>query len=333
MAKFCGECGAKVENSFNACPECGHKLDKSNTKVNNTTNNKQPLPTWVIVLLSIAGFFILIGLFGSSDETENKDNSLEENKSVEELLKDEIRGHLYVSDTFSSIDLDNESNKYIVNVEEKTSALSYLNCAKNTQSFAKNISGNEKISKVVFKCVKSSDVIGYVEVTNILEVTEENIDSNTKFYDADNQEISTSIEQLEKEDEAAKKAAEEEERKQKEKEEKEYKNACKKLKYKDVLRNPSDYDGVQAYWFGKVYQKVSSTQYRVGVNCEKNRFATGGYICDDYIYVLYYGDTVLIEDDIVKIYGEMDRTKTYETVLGASVTVPQVSAEYIDIVG
>lgn len=109
-----------------------------------------------------------------------------------------------------------------------------------------------------------------------------------------------------------------------------FKKSCSSLNYKDVLRDPDTYKGKTSYWFGEVQQKVSDTQYRIGVDCEKYRYIDG-YSCKNTIYVFYYGNTKIIEDDIVKVYGTMDGTVTYETVMGASVTIPKVSAKYIDL--
>lgn len=106
-----------------------------------------------------------------------------------------------------------------------------------------------------------------------------------------------------------------------------YKNSCGKYSYKDLLRNPSDYKDKKAYFFGQILQKVGSTQYRVGVDCTKYNYIEG-YHCDNTIYVTYYGDTSLIEDDMVELWGTMDGTQTYTTVMGASVTIPKLSAKY-----
>ena len=122
---------------------------------------------------------------------------------------------------------------------------------------------------------------------------------------------------------------------QKKKEAKEYKKSCKKLKYKKVLRNHEKYMFTRAKWFGEVAQVVDSTSYsttfRLRVNCSRNRFSSSGYVCQNDIYVNYYGKTRVIEDDMVTVYGEMYGVKTYTTVLGASRTIPEMNAEYITI--
>lgn len=114
-------------------------------------------------------------------------------------------------------------------------------------------------------------------------------------------------------------------------EEKVFVRSCVSYPYKDVLRNPSDYSGKSAYWFGVITQKVSSYQYRIGVDCTRNRFSESGYVCSNHIYATYYGDTALIEDDVVKVYGSMTGSTTYTSIFGASITIPSISAKYIYI--
>lgn len=113
-------------------------------------------------------------------------------------------------------------------------------------------------------------------------------------------------------------------------EEKMYIKTCSSYSYKETLRFPDNYKGKNAYWFGVIYQKISSTQYRVGVDCTKYNYIEG-YSCKNTIYVFYYGDTNLIEDDVIKMWGSMNGTVTYETVLGNSLTIPALNAKYISV--
>ena len=107
-----------------------------------------------------------------------------------------------------------------------------------------------------------------------------------------------------------------------------YKKSCKKLKYKNTLRNPDQYRGQRAYWFGKVLQVINDTDMRVGVGCKKFHYIKG-YYCKYTIYVEYYGSESLIEDDMVKMWGVMNGNESYTTVLGSTVTIPLFEAKYI----
>ena len=110
-----------------------------------------------------------------------------------------------------------------------------------------------------------------------------------------------------------------------------FKKSCKKYKYKDVLRYPDKYLGKKAYWFGVVHQKINSSQYRIGVDCTKYQYIDG-YSCDNTIYLYYFGDINLLEDDVVKLWGLIGTPTTYTTVLGSELTIPSLTAEYAQIV-
>ena len=123
---------------------------------------------------------------------------------------------------------------------------------------------------------------------------------------------------------------------------KEYKKACKKYAYKDIARNPNDYKGKLAKFTGQVVQVqessflgVESVNLRVNVTAEENQFADGGYLYSDTVYVTYYrtdeSESRILEDDIVTIYGELTGIETYTSVTGASISIPSMTAEYIDI--
>ena len=57
-------------------------------------------------------------------------------------------------------------------------------------------------------------------------------------------------------------------------------------------------------------------------------------IWDDPIYVNYTysdGESKFLEDDIIIVYGTLEGSKTYTTVLGSTVTIPQFNAKYIKL--
>lgn len=54
-------------------------------------------------------------------------------------------------------------------------------------------------------------------------------------------------------------------------------------------------------------------------------------MCSDTVYVTYYGTDSFIEDDMVKMWGVMNGTETYTTILGASVTIPKFTAKYMEL--
>lgn len=109
-----------------------------------------------------------------------------------------------------------------------------------------------------------------------------------------------------------------------------FKNECETYTYEEIARDPDDYMGEKAKLTGKVVQVMEQgNSYTLRVSITKTRW---GY--DDTILVSYSakdGDSRILEDDIVTMYGLLGGTYTYETVMGNSMTVPLLYAEYITI--
>ncbi|MBR2572232.1 MAG: peptidoglycan-binding protein [Clostridia bacterium] len=100
-----------------------------------------------------------------------------------------------------------------------------------------------------------------------------------------------------------------------------------KLQYKAMSRDPDSYEGNLYKFDGKVLQ-VGESGNRIWM-----RVATrGGY--NDVVYVTYTrGDNEgrILEDDRITVYGTSEGLYTYETVLGASVTIPKIDADSITV--
>lgn len=99
--------------------------------------------------------------------------------------------------------------------------------------------------------------------------------------------------------------------------------------YENVLRDPGRYKGDTMSIYGKVVQKSE------GWGTIVLRVGTGGYgYYDKVFWVEYRASDVsakVIEDDYITVYGTCDGDHTYETVMGASVTIPAIKAEKIII--
>ena len=205
--------------------------------------------------------------------------------------------------------LEEELKKYyqIPIVEEE------YNNAKSQLDIRKQYYNAQNANNITSKLNKIKKSLNKTELDNLKEEIE-NI--NDEFYNSYIESWNKTIEEIEN--------------KIKENEISEYKKECKKLSYKNVLRNPENYLNEKAYWFGVVYQDVGYGNYRVGIDCTKYKYYSG-YSCDNTIYVIYSGDEKLIEDDVVKMWGYMNGTKTYTTVLGASMTIPKFVAVYITL--
>lgn len=113
-----------------------------------------------------------------------------------------------------------------------------------------------------------------------------------------------------------------------------FKAKCKSYSYESVARDPIGYKGYNGTFTGKVVQVLEDsilgvTIYNLRINVTKTKY---GY--EDTLYVFYTQSSDaprILEDDIVTIWGTFEGTKTYTTVLGASVTIPQFDAKYLTI--
>ena len=101
------------------------------------------------------------------------------------------------------------------------------------------------------------------------------------------------------------------------------KSAAKVYAYNDVMRYPENYEGEYVKFSGKVVQVISgffATYYRLSIG-------SSNVI---YVYDCSVNDKRIIEDDRITVYGIMAGTKTYESILGASITIPAMDAYYIE---
>lgn len=105
-----------------------------------------------------------------------------------------------------------------------------------------------------------------------------------------------------------------------------YKKECKTYAYNDIQRYPDNYDGKKIKMSGTVIQVGEGWFDTVTLRIQDNS--------GDIWYVNYAysdGERKLLEDDVVNVWGECQGTKTYETILGDSETIPYIEAEYIEI--
>ncbi len=98
------------------------------------------------------------------------------------------------------------------------------------------------------------------------------------------------------------------------------------IDYKNASRYPDQYKGKNVRFSGKVLQVIDTwlgKAYRIS--------SSGSW--DNVVYVLDMGeDSVpLIEDDYVTVFGTYAGNMTYETVMGAKMTIPEVYGEKIKL--
>ncbi len=116
-------------------------------------------------------------------------------------------------------------------------------------------------------------------------------------------------------------------------EEDEFKKSCKTYTYKQLARNPDDYYFKPIKLTGEVVQAMySSDQVDIRLNITKKGTYSTWYT--DTVYVVYEpqkGESKILEDDIITVWGYGLGEHTYESVMGASITLPLISAKYIKV--
>lgn len=107
--------------------------------------------------------------------------------------------------------------------------------------------------------------------------------------------------------------------------------SCKTYSFSELARNADSLEGQRITAKGKVVQVMKTGDYyEMRVNITSKGY---GYWTDT-VYVTYLkksGSPNIIEDDIITFYGEIEGNTSYKTVLGATVTLPDIAAQYIDI--
>lgn len=258
----------------------------------------------------------------SSDENyvENELQKLIQNKTEEiNSYKDKIIEQL--NEIIKTIDNASETETRMIEKElEKYASASIIkeeyNNANSLLETRKNHFKQIKIDKANDITSKLSEIEKSLDKTELDNIKETINNLKDSFYDSYKTEWQNTITKIED--------------KMKEKEISDYKNSCKNLNYKNVLRNPDDYKYTKAYWFGKVVQVVGSGFYRISVDCKKYQYISG-YSCSNTLYVYYSGAKNLIEDDMVKMWGYMNGNKTYTTIWDSTVTIPYFVAEYLTL--
>lgn len=112
-----------------------------------------------------------------------------------------------------------------------------------------------------------------------------------------------------------------------------YQELCEEYTYKEIARNPDDFRGKNIVFTGEVIQVQegigNSVTFRV--NMTKNEY--GNY--EDTVYCTYsYSDedSKILEDDIIKIYGECQGDTSYTSIFGQKVTLPEIEIKYFDLI-
>lgn len=107
---------------------------------------------------------------------------------------------------------------------------------------------------------------------------------------------------------------------------KQYKSQCNEISYSDLAHSTEKYISKKVKLTGQVIQvQESGNSVVIRVNITKDKYG----IYSDTVWVNYTmksGDSHIIENDIINIWGSVNGRKTYSTILGSSVTIPEITA-------
>ena len=106
-------------------------------------------------------------------------------------------------------------------------------------------------------------------------------------------------------------------------------SSCTFYNYTDISRNPNNYKGRNAKFTGKVIQVQDVVFDNIIMLVDVNQKEYG--LWDDTVYVTYKyreNESRILKDDIITMYGKIKGLKSYTTVLGAKVTIPELELKY-----
>jgi hypothetical protein len=115
-----------------------------------------------------------------------------------------------------------------------------------------------------------------------------------------------------------------------EEKEEDFKADCTSCSYEDLARDPDAFMGENVKVTGEVIQVLEDGNIcELRINITKKRW---GYT--DTIYVSYVrkdGESRILEDDVVTVWGWGEGNISYTSILGQTITLPYVDAEYLSI--
>ena len=114
---------------------------------------------------------------------------------------------------------------------------------------------------------------------------------------------------------------------------KKFKKSCKTIGYNELARNPEKNEGENIKISGQIIQVIEdgsdSVQFRVGTKDS----GYGSYYDDVFLVTYTYseGESRMLEDDMVTMWGTYGGTYTYESTGSGNITVPLLYAQYAEI--
>lgn len=209
---------------------------------------------------------------------------------------------------------------YTYSNKDKYEAISYI-VTNNNECYVFTIGKknklNDKLINIVENIISKAEIKVETEAEKQARIQQEKIEK----------------EKQEAEEKARKEKEEAEKKAKEEQDEKNFKSSCNTYSYEQIARNPEKVKGKNVKVTGEVIQ-VMSDSYSTNLRVNITKTGTYSTYYTDTIYVVYYpknGEDKILENDIITIYGTSQGDCSYTTVLGTTVTLPNIKAEYITI--
>lgn len=102
-----------------------------------------------------------------------------------------------------------------------------------------------------------------------------------------------------------------------------WKESAEEIPYDDLFRYSEDHEGKRVYYQGSVIQVMERQGHaRLRVNVTPAGFG----LYSDTVYLRYADPPVrVLEGDLIEFVGRMNGTYTYESVMGADITIPDLT--------
>lgn len=106
-------------------------------------------------------------------------------------------------------------------------------------------------------------------------------------------------------------------------------SATTSISYAELNKDPTLYDGTNAVYTGQVVQIEQNPDgsgiMRLAITKEDY-----GWNPNNILYITYAGGTNAVDDDIVKVYGQLTGSQTYTSEANYQITIPSMTACEID---
>lgn len=113
--------------------------------------------------------------------------------------------------------------------------------------------------------------------------------------------------------------------------EKALKSSSKAYTFKQIARNPEEYKGKAIKLTGKVVQVLyDGNTVDMRVDMTKDEYG----LYDDTVYITYEatdGESKILEDDIITVWGICGGEYSYTSTMGTPVTLPLIYGYFVDI--